>query len=222
MAVFAGIKNGVLYVDPGAVGNSTIQYSVNDVPIFIRGVDTAAANSFKMALGNTLGVADRYVMDVNGAQTLPTNSAFLNLENVENNVTGDGTIHYLGSVVAMTNVVNRNTNMTVGSPGVAATFTAPVTGLYLISYVGSLTCPIVPPVIPSTCPEYVIVTTARNYIIGRSGRNYVGYLEATDLAGSVCAAMTAGDTAVFSVQAVGLAVLADSTALGYCSGTLMA
>lgn len=121
-------------IDP-ASGDASIQFSLAAIAKFIAGIDDTDGDAFKISAGSAIGTTDRLFITADGVMTLPAQVAFLNSINAEVNVTGDGTIHDIGSVTATTSIVDRNGDMTEGDgAGTGATFTAPVTGLYQFNF----------------------------------------------------------------------------------------
>src|SRR5690349_8738436 len=120
------ISSTAITVDPGASGNSSVQFSINGTPEFIIGADGSASNAFKISQGSALGTNDTLVMTTSGQQTLPLQPAFLAyLASTDSNVTGDGTGYTLGTNVAFTEIFDQGNNFNTNG-----TFTAPVTGRY--------------------------------------------------------------------------------------------
>jgi hypothetical protein len=80
------------------------------------------------ATGTTIKALDT------GAVTLPLQPRFLAVINPELNVTGDGTVHSIGSVVAMTESYDIGGNFFPGDgAGNPATYTIPIDGNYLFT-----------------------------------------------------------------------------------------
>ena len=109
---------------------STVTVNVND----IYGVSAGATQSV-VVVDNTqaLGSATDILISTDGEITKPRNPAFRAFLHNENNVTGDGTIHYAGSAVAMTVSYDIGNNFYPGNgSGSSAVFTAPISGVYMI------------------------------------------------------------------------------------------
>lgn len=131
MAKINAINNKTqdLTIDPGASGDSYVQFDINGTGEFRIGVDDDAADAFKISQGSALGSNDTFVMTAAGERTLPLQPAFLAyLGTTDSNVTGDGTVFTLGSGNALTEVFDQN-----GDFNTNGTFTAPVTGRYLLN-----------------------------------------------------------------------------------------
>jgi len=123
-------KSSELTIDPGASGDSFLQFSINTTGEFRIGVDDDAGDAFKISQGSALGSNDTFIMTAAGERTLPLNPCFLAyLGSDDNNVTGNGTAYTVGTNVALTEVFDQN-----GDFNTNGTFTAPVTGRYLFSY----------------------------------------------------------------------------------------
>lgn len=115
-------KSGSLTIDPGASGDSFVQFDINTTGEFRIGVDDDASDAFKISQGSALGSSDTFVMTAAGERTMPLQPAFLTFANADIlNVTGDGTIY---TVVFNTEIFDQGSDMTT------TTFTAPVTGRY--------------------------------------------------------------------------------------------
>lgn len=127
--------SGKLTIDPGASGDSFIQFDINATGEFRIGVDDTAGDALKLSQGSTLGTNDTFIMTAAGERTMPINPAFNELSGNATNVTGDGTVYSHGTSLAFTENVDQGNDFYPGSgSGVAASFTAPVTGRYLIVY----------------------------------------------------------------------------------------
>jgi hypothetical protein len=143
--------------------------------------------------------------------TLPAFLAYL--PSNDNNVTGNGTLFTIGSVTALTEVFDLGGNFNTNG-----TFTAPVTGKYLLMvHVNVTGCT------NASQIDIYIITTARTYRCLTTRGN-----SALDIGGnlsSVCD-MTAGDTATFGVATAGEAgatndVVGSATLVTSVSGFLV-
>jgi len=115
-----------LTIDPGASGDSFIQYEIDGTGYYRMGVDSADENKFKISYGSTFG-NDYLVIDSDGARTLPHQSSFLaHLSTPVLNVTGDDSTYY---IICDSEVwdLNSDYDHTTGI------FTAPVDGTYIVS-----------------------------------------------------------------------------------------
>jgi len=116
-------KSSELTLDPGASGDSALQFSINGTPEFIIGVDDNDSDKFKISTGSALGTNDTFVVTDSGEITKPLQSAFLaTVTSQVSNVTGDNTSYTL---VYDTEVFDLNSDFDGTS-----TFTAPVSGKY--------------------------------------------------------------------------------------------
>lgn len=115
-----------LSIDPGASGDSFVQFDINTTGEFRIGVDDDAADAFKISQGSALGTNDTFIMTAAGERTMPLQPAFsaYPTSNVTN-ATGDGTVV---TMVFGTEVYDQG-----GDFDGTSTFTAPVTGRYNFS-----------------------------------------------------------------------------------------
>lgn len=214
-------KSGLFTIDPGASGDSYVQFNINTTGEYRIGVDDDASDAFKVSQGSALGTNDHMVVSADGIITYPLNPAFVNEVVAEGSVTGDGTVHDYGSVTAQTSVVDRGSNMTEGDgAGTPATFTAPVTGLYYLQW--SQYCS------GNPVPTWIgyITTSNRTYRFvnscGRSsGFNFKGFSARVAWSGAIIADMDASDTAVwYYVGGSGTknSTLSGTTLTGYLIG----
>lgn len=121
--------SGSLTVDPGASGDSFVQFDINGTGEFRIGVDDDASDAFKISQGSALGTSDTFVMTAAGERTMPLQPAFHSyLGTTDNNATGDGTQFVLGSGNTLTEVFDQGGDFTT-----AGIFTAPITGRYLFT-----------------------------------------------------------------------------------------
>ena len=119
-----------LTVDPGASGDSFVQFDINGTGEFRIGVDDDASDAFKISQGSALGTNDTFVMTASGERTMPLQPAFLvTVASTISNVTGDGTAY---TIVYDSEVYDQSGDMTT------TTFTAPVTGRYMLIFQGSV------------------------------------------------------------------------------------
>lgn len=123
-----GNKTSNLTIDPGASGDSFVQYSVNGVDKYRAGFDDSATE-FKLSKGSALGTNDHLVVTQDGEQTLPLQPAFLAyLSTTMVNATGTDATG-LVTIPFDTEVFDIGSNYNT-STGV---FTAPVAGKYCFS-----------------------------------------------------------------------------------------
>ena len=134
-----------------------------------------------------------------GEITMPLQPAFLALSADDADVTGNGTIYYLGTNTAMTEVFDQNSDFNTNG-----TFTAPVTGRYcfhanvaILSYAGA------------TSLQFMLATSNRSYRLSKFLPDDGASQDC--VSGSAFADMDASDTARVSVQVSGVG--ADTTDL---------
>ncbi len=115
-----------LTVDPGAGTDSFAQFDIGGTNEFRTGVDDTDG-FYKISAGGALGTTDTFVMTDSGERTMPLNPVFRVYRSSDQfNVTGDGTAYV---------VPNNTEDFDVGGNYNTGTFTftAPVTGRYLLS-----------------------------------------------------------------------------------------
>lgn len=119
------LGEGSLTVDPGASGDSFVQFDINTTNEYRLGVDDDDSDKFKLSQGNALGTNDTFVMTSGGTRTLPLQPCFRARNNsVISNVTGDSTNY---TVIFNTEVFDIGSNYDIST----GLFTAPVDGIYL-------------------------------------------------------------------------------------------
>lgn len=92
------------------------------------GVDNSASDTFVISNTATLGTANVMSVATSGEINYPLQPAFMAfLPSTEADVTGDGTVFQIGSVTALTEVFDQNSDFNTNG-----TFTAPVTGRYML------------------------------------------------------------------------------------------
>jgi hypothetical protein len=117
---------GDLTIDPGASGDSYIQFDINATNEFRIGVDDDASDAFKISQGGALGTNDTFVMSAAGELRMPLTPAFMGrLLSNDLNRTGNGTTYTVGTNTAWTEIYDQG-----GDFNTNGTFTAPVTGKY--------------------------------------------------------------------------------------------
>lgn len=116
-------KSSELTIDPGASGDSFVQFDINTTGEFRIGVDDTD-DSFRISQGSALGTNDTFVMTAAGERTMPLQPAFSAYNSAnDNNVTGDGTVFTLEFD---TEIFDQNGDY----DNTTDTFTSPVTGRY--------------------------------------------------------------------------------------------
>lgn len=126
------------------------------------------------------------------AEEQPSFLAYLGT--TDSNVTGNGAAYVLGSGNALTEVFDPGGDFAVGGSG-TATFTAPVTGKYLLTYKIALTG-----FTAATTPQYQIITSNRTYEVFRTDTNTSG---SCTYEINVIADMDASDTATYLLDVSG-------------------
>ena len=122
-------KSSELTIDPGASGDSFVQFDINGTGEFRIGVDDDDSDKFKISQGSALGSNDAFIITSSGERLMPLTPAVLaKLDTQDYNVTGNGDTYVLGAGNALTKIFDQNNDFV--STG---TFTAPVTGRYLIT-----------------------------------------------------------------------------------------
>jgi len=122
-------KSEELTIDPGASGDSFVQFNINGTGEFRIGVDDTD-DSFRISQGSALGTSDTTVIDSAGHVTHGLNPAFSAFKsNDPANVTGDGTVYQR---LFGTEIFDQGSNYA------SSTFTAPTTGKYI--FVGLISC----------------------------------------------------------------------------------
>lgn len=203
-------------IDPGAAGDSYVQFDVNTINEFRIGVDDDDADKFKISKGSSLGTNDTLIITNTGEITKPLQSAFLAyLSSTVTNVTGDGTTY---KIICDTEVFDQNSDY----DNTTGIFTAPVTGRYQFNFsVRSIGI-----TIGHTNGRIQLITSNRTYTPIKL--NYAtGRTASDDLteSSSLLADMDAGDTAELDIQisngtkVIDIAGAAD--AITYFSGALI-
>ena len=110
-----------------SAGDAQIQYAVSGTTTWTHGIDNSASDAFVLSASTALGTTDVMSVATTGEINYPLQSAFLANNSVtDTNVTGDGTGY---TIVCDTEIYDQNSDYN-NSTG---TFTAPVTGRYMIS-----------------------------------------------------------------------------------------
>lgn len=121
-------KSSALTIDPGASGDSFVQFDINTTGKFRIGVDDTDSDAFVISQGSALGTDNTFRMSAAGECTMPLQSAFSGyLSSTASNVTGDGTQY---TVAFDTEVFDQNNDFNTGT----YTFEAPVTGRYNFNF----------------------------------------------------------------------------------------
>ena len=176
-------------IDPGAAGDSYVQFDINTTGEFRIGVDDDDADAFKISQGSALGANDTFIMTAVGERTLPLNPCFQARNTTgDTNETGDGTaftVEFDGVTFDQNSDYDNATD----------TFTAPVTGKYLLT----TSCLTSGWDNTHTLAVIAIVTSNRTYY----GAVYPGSTGNRSMALTVIADMDAADTAYVQITVTG-------------------
>jgi len=112
-------------IDPGASGDSFVQFDINATGEFRIGVDDDASDAFKISQGSALGTNDTYSISSDGNVIKPQNSCFGAYAADQANITGSGTVYSV--------TFTGGEFFDQGGDFASSTFTAPVTGIYLLT-----------------------------------------------------------------------------------------
>lgn len=186
-------ESSSLTIDPGASGDSALQYSINGTPEFKIGVDDTDGDAFVISQGNALGTNNTFRISSAGQITTPLQPSFGVQINIaqQSDVTGDGTVY---------KVQWDTEDWDIGSNFASNQFVAPVSGIY------HLTCQVAVNDVTSSSFDrcYVeIVTTANTF---RSSVNNVGIARFANNARynmDIIAYMAATNTAYVNVMVSG-------------------
>lgn len=119
-----------LTIDPGASGDSFVQFDINATGEFRIGVDDDDSDKFKVSQGSALGANDTLVITAAGEISRPLTPAFLaTVTSDKLNQTGDGTTY---SMSWDSEIFDQ------GGDFASNTFTAPVTGRYLLEFTATI------------------------------------------------------------------------------------
>ncbi len=187
--------SGQLTIDPGASGDSFIQFDINAIGKFRIGVDDTD-DSFRVSLGSALGTSDMWIMTAAGERTMPLQPAFAGfLGTTDADVTGNGAQYILGTTGnALTVIFDQGSDFTT-----AGVFTAPVLGRYHLS-MGIL----VEEAGTATNSDPRIDTSNRNYRIWQLQPGTVNVGGSFEGGGTAFADMDAADTAVAKTSVSGV------------------
>ena len=105
----------------------TLNFNVSGVTDWEMGIDNTSSDQLKISQGTSLGTNDTWIMTTDGERTMPLQPAFLvNLDTTAANETGDGTLY---TIAWDDEIFDQNGDFDIGT----STFTAPVTGKYVLS-----------------------------------------------------------------------------------------
>lgn len=208
-----------LTIDPGASGDSYVQFDINSINEFRIGIDDDADDAFVISQGGSLGTNNTFIMSASGENTKPLNPTFLGvLDSQDDNVTGDNTTWQLGSGTALTERLDYGSDFNTNG-----TFTAPVTGYYCLQ--GNITFDA--PSASGTQTLCSFITSNATYFFGSGPTrnqvtNYFGVNGDIGLQGGVLADLDAADTATLNFQCGNAAKTTDVTDNSWFSGALIA
>lgn len=187
------LASTAITIDPGASGDSFVQFDINTTGEFRIGVDDTD-DSYRISQGSALGTTDTFIMTAAGERTMPLNPAFgatLSAATSDDK-TGDGTAY---TVLCNTERYDQGADYDTST----GTFTAPVTGRYLLQM-----CIMVQNLGAShNLYQHRIVTsnvTYDSYYVKITGSGAGGFLAYN---GSVVGDMDASDTVTFGVSVSG-------------------
>lgn len=195
-------KSSELTIDPGASGDSFVQFDINATGEFRVGVDDTAADAFKISQGSALGTNDTFVMTAAGERTMPIQPSFNGIQqSVANNVTGNGAVYTLGTTAAFVERFDQGGHFTT-----AGTFTAPVTGNYHLNAFVELQIPVGGS--GGKLSSLKIVTSNKTYFVmtlptHNTVTDFHGSSDFLPLWGSVFCDMDASDTVTITVTDTG-------------------
>jgi hypothetical protein len=99
-------------------------YAITGQQGWVSGIDNSDSDAYVISAGNVIGTANVMRAAVGGQINYPKQPAFLATNTLQSNVTGDGTVY---TVTFETEIFDQ------GSDFASPTFTAPVTGRYILS-----------------------------------------------------------------------------------------
>jgi hypothetical protein len=194
------LKTGLLAVDPGASGDSAVQFNIANTGEFRIGVDDDAADAFKISQGSALGTNDTFIMTAAGERTMPLNPCFSAFRDATlNNVTGDGTV--VNPVPFNAEVFDQGADYNTGT----SIFTAPVTGRYQFStqiYGTGIG-------VANTSTSINLITSNRSYVSAVYNPGAMIATTVVSTSESWIADMDAGDTAQISWVVGGVALIVN-------------
>ena len=188
-----------LTVDPGASGDSFVQFDINATGEFRIGVDDTDGDEFKISQGSALGTNDTVTITPSGAMRQELTPAVETFTPNASNVTGDGTVF---TVDWSTEIFDQGSNMS------GTTFTAPVTGRYRIMIsirLGGFSS-------SHTAGDFGIVTSNRTYkalVSDYQSLRQLGSLQIIMGTNCILADMDASDTATAALTVSGGALTVD-------------
>lgn len=195
-----------LTIDPGASGDSYVQFNINTTGEFRIGVDDTDGDAFVISQGSALGTNNTFHMTAAGERTMPLQPAFSAvLSALATNVTGDGTAYTAACNSEIYDQGSDYNNTTF-------TFTAPVTGRYILTGLFRL----LQLGAGHTSGKADLVTSNRTYT--SNILNYAAARTVTTIADEVALGMTvhadmdASDTATFTITIYNSTLTVDASA----------
>jgi len=209
-------RSGDLTIDPGASGDSFVQFDINGTGEFRIGVDDDASNAFKISQGSALGTTDTFVVTADGEITMPLQPAFFSVNTSgASDVTGDGTNY---TVLFDSEIYDQNNDFA------SSTFTAPVEGKYFFSWAVEIT-----DIASGHAGNYRLVASNRT-LKAPTAVNWGAFKDSTDSAQSSASAymdMDAADVVRIDINIAGGSKVIDvvgsatSDPVTYFSGSLV-
>ena len=181
-------------------------------------VTSPTADPFVISQGTALGTNNVMSIATSGEINYPLQPAFsAYLDTTVSNVTGTGTSFTLGTTTALTEIFDQNSDFAT-----SGTFTAPVTGRYLLSVTWRISG-----IVASTNGNINIVTSNRSYsAMTQNPLNVQSSGSGWKPSSVVFADMDAADTATFTMSASGEAgdvidVIGAANPTTFCYGYLV-
>ncbi len=202
-------------IDPGASGDSFVQFDINTTGEFRIGVDDTD-DSFRISQGSALGTNDTQVITAGGEVTFPLTPCFLATHTVlQDNVTGNGTT---ATVNFTTEIFDQNSDYDGTN-----LFTAPITGRYLFA------CSIRANVVATADSGNMTIFTTSNRDYGSNNFDHGAVANSGNALHTTMTAiadMDASDTCVVSINMLGQGAdtvdLPDNATATWFSGKLIA
>lgn len=198
------LASTLVTIDPGASGDSTIQFNINTVSKFKVGIDDDDSDAYKISIGSALGTNDAFTINnSNGDINLPLQpSCLISGSANKTSVTGDGTIYQIAGF--NTSIFDQNSDFNTGT----SIFTAPITGKYLIN---ATICLGLSTAAHTTGNHIDIVTSNRTYTFYKYNYSAVRALASNSLFKSitVIADLDVSDTAYITVTVGGASKTVD-------------
>ena len=194
-------KSSELTIDPGASGDSFIQFDINATGEFRIGVDDTD-DSFRISQGSSLGTNDTFVVSAAGEITKPLQPAFLViLTSNKNNVTGDGTTY---TISWDSEIYDQ------GGDFASNIFTAPITAKYKFEgsvLIGGLTS-------SDTNGAFLFISSTRIYRCQQDFYNQRNASSEMSAYHTVYELMDAADTMTMKIRVDGSAKVSDVLSSG--------